>query len=466
MIDRADTLLTARALTDARDRLVTADEPLAELQMACGGMVPGILAVPELLELVRQARAMGLRIAREFSAHDGEDLISAFVRLHPLPESDGGGCEILIENWQAHPRPLAASGDLAEQLDTIDRASAEVTGRLDARQHVQLLNIAACDARGLDEAVRSEPGRAWTDYVTLEEIAHRQPLHWRLLDGVRCRLPGSERHWRVRLLPVGLHANAPQGFEWLLVPDEPLLDEGVDAGDRDEGPGQHSRFIGSALTPVLRQPIARIIANAETIRTRLAGPLREEYTEYAGTIAAAGQHLSAMLDDLADLEVVEAPDFSTAREKVDLNDSAHRAAGILGVRAQARGIALDLPDREANCEAKAEFRRVLQILINLIGNALAYSPEGSKVTIRTDAAEDGDTVAISVLDEGPGVSAEQAALIFDKFERLGRDNDGGSGLGLYISRRLARAMDGDLTVSSREEGGAAFRLELPAFGRD
>ncbi|AOL23452.1 two-component sensor histidine kinase [Erythrobacter litoralis] len=470
MIERGDTLLAARGLTDADDRLVNADEPLAELQIACGGRIPGMLAVPELLELVRQARGMGLRIAREFGAHDGEELVTGFVRIQPRPDSEGAGCEVLVENWQRHPRTLAGAGEFAEQLDAIDRASAEASGRLDARQRVQLVNAGAPDAQELEQAIAREPGRVWTDYVTLQGIAHRQPLHWRLLDGAHCLLPGSQRSWRIRLLPLGSVSTAPAGFEWLLVPEEPLA-ESLGHGDEEkQAASGHSRLIGSALTPVLRQPIARIIANAETIRARLAGPLREEYTEYAGTIAAAGQHLSGMLDDLADLEVVEAPGFSTAREKVDLADAARRAAGILGVRAQGRDIVLDLPGEGDDCLATAEFRRVLQVLMNVIGNAIAYSPAGSRVTVRTHRAEGEEgqhRVAVTVSDEGPGVTEQQATRIFDKFERLGRDNDGGSGLGLYISRRLARAMGGDLTVSGPESGaevgGAVFRLDLPAY---
>ncbi|KPP96633.1 sensor histidine kinase [Erythrobacter sp. HL-111] len=466
MIERGDTLLAARGLTDARDRLVIADEPLADLQAACGGNLPGMLAVPDLLDLVRQARAMGLRLAREFSAHDGEEVVSGFVRIHPREESEGGGCELLVENWQRHPRPLAGSGggEFAEQLDAIDRASAEASGRLDARQRVQLVSAGAPDAKALEQAIADQPGRVWTSYVTLQDIAHRQPMHWRLLDGAHCSLPGSERRWRVRLLPLGTVTTAPAGFEWLLVPQEPLGDGG-EGSEEEAAVSGHGRLIGSALTPVLRQPIARIIANAETIRARLAGPLREEYTEYAGTIVAAGQHLSGMLDDLADLEVVEAPGFSTAREKVDLADAARRAGGILGVRAQARDIALDLPGEHESRIATAEFRRVLQVLLNLIGNAIAYSPAESRVTVRTHAGADG-RVAVTVADEGPGVSDEQAARIFDKFERLGRDNDGGSGLGLYISRRLARAMGGDLTVAAGEGDGAVFRLDLPAHGNE
>lgn len=461
-MDRTDGLIGAYGLTDAHGCLLSADAPLAELQERCGGDLPGMLAIPELLALVRQARALGLRIARAFSAFDGDAEVSGFARIHPLAEEDGGGCEVVVENWRRSPLAPPSSRDFAERLDAIDRATAEVTGRLDARQRLQVLSARASDAAALQAEALAAPGRVWSDLVELTDIAHQQPLHWRLLDGATCRFAGSERTWRVRLIPLGPDAQNPAGFELLLIAEEPLAES---AGPQAAPEASPTRLVGTALTPVLRQPVARIIANAETIRARLAGPLRDEYSDYAGTIASAGQHLAAMLDDLADLEVVETPGFTTAKEPVDLADAATRAAGILGVRAQNRETVLVVEGVRGAAIATAEFRRVLQILINLIGNAIAYAPAASTVTI-TALASGAGRVAVTVADEGPGVSPEQAARIFDKFERLGRDSDGGrdggSGLGLYISRRLAEAMDGTLRVGPAPGGGALFTLELPA----
>ena len=476
-MERQASLLAARGLTDERDRLLSADDPLAELHEACGGTIPGVLAVPELLDLVQQARRMGLRIAREFSAYDGEDFVSGFARVHPLGRDHGqgggqgsglgGGCEVLVENWQRTAAPEPDARMLAERLDEIDRTSAEVTARLDPRQRIQLLSTSAADCRALREASEAAPGSVWTDLVTLRDLAHKQPLHWRLLDGARCTFEGSAREWLVRLLPLGPATGAPRGFELLLVADRPLAHQSSDAHQAELAEDAHARLIGGALTPVLRQPIARIIANAETIRSRLAGPLRAEYSEYAGNIVSAGQHLTGMLEDLAELEVVEAPGFATQREPVDLADAARRAGGILGVRAQTKRIVLDLPSEgEAGGQAPvaaAEFRRVLQILINLMGNAIAYSPERSTVTVRTHPDDGLGMVAVTVSDEGPGIDPELRSRIFDKFERLGRETDDGSGLGLYISHRLAKVMGGTLDLASGTAKGAAFRLELPRF---
>lgn len=458
-----DNLLGTCGLTDARDRLLNADEPLADLQERCGGDLPGTLAIPELLALVQQSRRMGLRIARNFSAFDGDVLVTGFARIHPLTKADGGGCELLVDNWQRSTPMPPGSREFAEKIDAIDRATAEVSARLDASQRVQVLSVLALDAAGLQAAAIAQPGMVWSDLVELSTVNHHQSLHWRLLDGAACRVAGSRRHWRIRLIPLGPDVHEPAGFELLLIADEPLIAIIADGTEDDDT--SPTRLVGTALTPVLRQPIARIIANAETIRARLAGPLREEYSDYASTIASAGQHLSAMLDDLSDLEGVEKPGFSTAREPVDLVDAATRAAGILGVRAQNRDTVLEVVGTRGEAIATAEFRRVLQILINLISNAIAYSPAGSTVRISAEVSGEG-RAAITVADQGPGVTADQAQRIFDKFERLGRDSDGGkdngSGLGLFISRRLAEAMTGNLTVESAAGGGALFRLELPA----
>jgi len=467
-MERQTSLLAARGLTDEHDRLLSADDPLAELHERCGGTLPGTLAVPELLDLVRQGRRMGLKLAREFGAFDGEEMVSGVVRVHPLDPDQGGGCELLIENWQRRAVPEMNSREMAQRIDEIDRACAEFSIRLDTQQRLQLFQTTAADGAGFEEAAKAAPGSLWTDHVTLVGMEHRQPLHWRLLDGARCRIPGSSRRWRARLLPLGPATSLPRGFELLLIADYPLGVAPIEHADVDLEQS-HAQLIGGALTPALRQPIARIIANAETIRARLAGPLRAEYSEYAGNIAAAGQHLSGLLDDLADLEVVEADGFSTAHDEVDLGDAAQRAAGILGVRARSKNIELVVPLREGLPTASGEFRRVLQILINLIGNAIAYSPENSVVTIMPDMTkgEGENVVSLTVRDEGEGLDEDQAERVFDKFERLGRDNsDGGTGLGLYISSRLATAMGGTLEVVNAGEEGAAFRLSLPAHSSD
>lgn len=448
--------LTARARTDARDWLIEADEPLASLQLRSGGEMPGIIASPSLLELVRKARLYGLRLARAVRAQDDHEQVTAWVEVEP---GEGGGCGIVASNWQTARVPDREGAIAGEHRAGIARHLAELSARLGPGQELLSVDTDTKELNPLAASMREGLGRPWTDFVTLEASVHEQPLHWRLLDGARVRLQGSERHWKAHLVPLGQPEPGSAGFELHFVSDQ-LAEPVRPAEFHGEVRPTFSTAMGGEIAPVLRQPIARIIANAETIRTQLAGPLAEEYSNYAADIASAGEHLLALIDDLADLEVVDDEQFTTAPDRIDLADVARRAAGILGVRARERGIRLDAPGEGETVRAVGEFRRVLQVLLNLVGNAIRYSPEGSVVWLRVE--RQGERARIVVADQGEGLSADQRTRAFEKFERLGRSGGGGSGLGLYISRRLARAMGGDLTVESAPGEGARFILDLPA----
>ncbi len=466
----AEEPVLARATSDADDRLIRADDLFARLQQRCGGEMPGTIAVPALLEAVRKARRYELKLARTVQAQTEDETITAWVEVEPRQDGEQG-CEIVLRQWSSSAVAREDVDGIHDRRMMIDRQLAELTAVLDANQCLITAESAAPDLQDLLAAMRAEIGREWTEFVEIEGANRQQPLHWRLLDGAPLRAAGSNRAWRASLFPTGRTGAPPLGFELCLTSDEALpqilpapqtlLADGPAAGPESAQDESQTRrgLIGRDVAPALRQPIARIIANAETIRTRLAGPLAAEYADYAADIAAAGQHLLALLDDLADLEVVESEDFKTAPDHIDLADVARRAAGILGVRARERGIVVDPPREGESLPAIAEFRRVLQVLLNLIGNAIRYSPANSQVWVRIE--NDGARARVIVADQGSGISAEDQARIFEKFERLGRSGDGGSGLGLYISRRLAREMHGDLTVESAPGQGARFILDLP-----
>ncbi|MFA9201088.1 MAG: hypothetical protein ACEQR8_07870, partial [Cypionkella sp.] len=216
----------ARARTDASDRLIEADEPLAGLQRRCGGDLPGVVAIPQLLEAVRKARTSGLRLARTIEALDGEETVRAWVEIAPDDRPDGG-CGIAIGAWSARARQQPSEEDVAQRRLTIDRALAELTVRLDPQQRMLTVDSSAPDLSPLARQMRAQPGTHWTEFVTLPDLAHAQPLHWRLLDGARCIVAGSARGWTVTLVPFGVPEPGSAGFELLLVADAPLPAQGT-----------------------------------------------------------------------------------------------------------------------------------------------------------------------------------------------------------------------------------------------
>ncbi len=462
------------AKIDNENRLLQISEPLASLQLSCGGRLDGVLAVPALAELVRKSRRLNLKMARQISAQDGQNTIHAWAEIKPYVENDGGGCIIQLRHWHVTPLPTESAEDADGFKRSVNRALAEFGARLDARQCLLSAHSDAPDLQNLVAEMRLSMGQAWTNFVEIAGNNHQQPLHWRLLDGAMLHVPGSVRIWRASLFPYMGETDQPIGFELFFTSETAMTRTDIRPVSADSPDGKlprsagrasvvTARLVGRDVAPALRQPIARIIANAETIRTRLAGPLEEDYARYAADIAAAGEHLLALVDDLSDLEVIEAENFTTTPDIIDLGDVARRAAGILGVRARDKGIMIEAPAEGVSQPARAEFRRVLQVLLNLTGNAIHYSPADSRIHIQLDNAN--GRAFVRVIDQGPGLSAAQQSRVFDKFERLGRSGDGGSGLGLYISRRLAKAMDGDLTVESTPGHGAVFTLDVPAEKR-
>ena len=136
-----------------------------------------------------------------------------------------------------------------------------------------------------------------------------------------------------------------------------------------------------------------------------------------------------------------------------------RAAGLLQVRAANAGVTIDRDGLEQSLPARGEFRRTLQILVNLIGNAVRYSPEGATIWLR--AQREGDRAVVIVADQGKGIAEPDQARIFEKFERVDASEAGGSGLGLAICRAIVAQHNGRIWAERNPVRGSTFRVFLP-----
>jgi signal transduction histidine kinase len=431
---------------DREGRLLAASDAIMALHTALGGDAGGLLAVPSLLDLARHGLRLGMRLSRPVSIAGPATMIDLWCDCTPGPD----GIDIAITSWREQPLPAAPSH--APGMVPLPRDPGAIHIRTDRAGRI--LAVDSSVALGPDwhpERIMLKPLAS-----LMSDTNGHAVIDAASVDGHRVRLSGDDRDWLVQRVTADPHA----GTRVVLTPAPPPVDEASAPAPPPLFDGERlAHMFGTQIGPALRLPIGRIIANAETIGGRLEGPLRADYANYASDIASAGRHLLALVDDLADLEAIEATGFSAAREPVDLADLARRAAGLLALKAADRSIRIDKPAEDESLPAIGEFRRVLQVLLNLLGNAINYAPDGSMIWLRLDDGP--DWASVTIADQGPGLSAEDQQRLFNKWERLGRSGDGGSGLGLYISRRLALAMDGDLTVESAPGQGARFTLILP-----
>ncbi|GAA0739870.1 PAS domain-containing sensor histidine kinase [Sphingomonas sp. ABOLD] len=446
----------AVARLDASGRLIDAEPRLRALNDRAGGEIGAPLALPGVAAVAQLAYRLGIAISRSVVAADGEEEIDLWVRAGP----DRGGVRLEVSGWRVRPawRP---AGDPAREGDFLS-AAGDWLWETDGALRLTFLSPEAGQRHGFD--IREMLGQPLTRLFALaQDDAGQLPILSAVsaqarFDGQHAEVRGTGRMVRLAATP----RHDPLGrFAGFIGAARVLDGEGVDS-PRPVSPVAGSGFpraFGKRLERALRGPLARIIANADAIGAQGEGPIRGDYAGYAGDIASAGRHLLALVEDLVDLQAIERDDFAMTRSTIDLADVARRAAGLLAVRAGEAGVRIDRPGPDAVLRVRGEFRRALQVLVNLIGNALRYSPRGAAVWIRLES--EGGMGCVIVADQGKGIALDDQARIFEKFARVDPAEPGGSGLGLYIARRLARAMGGDLIVDSAPGMGARFVLMLP-----
>lgn len=445
---------TVHGRIDAAGVLASADDRLATLNARAGGRIGAPVAVPQIADIVRLARRLRITVSRSAVASDGEGQLDIWVRAQP----DGEDIALAVTGWHRRPRLVSSRNDAPPREAGAD-AGADWHWETDDALRLTSLSPAAMGALGGD--TRPLIGAPLTRLFSFVEDADGDlPVlsalaEHRRFDGQQAVLrDGDSDRYRLSAVPMKDGRGQFAGFRGAAARIDAARDPAPPPAAPDAG------AFSERLDEALRSPLGRIIANAEDLEAQSEGPLRREYAAYATDIAAAGRHLLSLVDDLVDLQAIERPDFRPVREELDLADLARRAAGLLSVRASAGEVRIDRPDEKDSLPATGEFRRTLQILVNLIGNAVRYSPPGGMVWIRTE--REGDLVAIVVADQGKGIAPEDQSRIFEKFERVDPNEPGGTGLGLYIARRLARAMGGDIAVDSAPGRGARFTLTLPA----
>jgi PAS domain S-box-containing protein len=218
----------------------------------------------------------------------------------------------------------------------------------------------------------------------------------------------------------------------------------------------------TAMSHELRTPLNAIGGYTELLTLGLGGPTTPEQLDYLERIRRSQQHLLGIISDLLNFSRIEAGTLTYEIRHLSLNEVIKGIVPLIEPQAEAKAIVVKTETTTHDCFVLGDRAKVDQILLNLLSNAIKFTESRGTVTVK--CKESGNMASVDVIDTGVGIPPNKLEAIFEPFVQLGRSLSSaheGTGLGLAISRELARAMKGNLSVTSKVGSGSTFTLTLP-----
>lgn len=211
----------------------------------------------------------------------------------------------------------------------------------------------------------------------------------------------------------------------------------------------------------LRSPLTVIVMQCGMMQRVIAAdasPASKRLNSAIDTLQRASGRMTRLLEDLLDTSKIEAGRYSIDVQPLDVSQFFEDTWSLLSPLAQNKYIELTFTT-EPELKMFADPERMFQVLSNLVGNAIKFTPKAGTVSV--NARADGDTVVVTVVDSGNGIAPDQLPHIFERYWRIREGNPSGTGLGLYISRGIVKAHGGDLSAASEPGVGSEFRFTVP-----
>jgi signal transduction histidine kinase len=233
-----------------------------------------------------------------------------------------------------------------------------------------------------------------------------------------------------------------------------------------EAASRHKSEFLANMSHELRTPLNAIIGFSEVLQQRMFGELTAKQSQYVDVILASGRHLLSLINDILDLSKVEAGRMELEPTPFDLRLAIENTVALVRDRAAHHGLRLDLALDGELGPVVADERKVKQILLNLLANAVKFTPDGGGIEIRASRTD--GKAEISVSDTGIGIAPEDQEAIFEEFRQVGTDyarKREGTGLGLALVKRLVELHGGQIWVKSEAGKGSTFTFTLPLTRR-
>jgi signal transduction histidine kinase len=221
----------------------------------------------------------------------------------------------------------------------------------------------------------------------------------------------------------------------------------------------------AAMSHELRTPLNAVIGFGEIIHQEALGPIgAPEYRDYAGHILRSGQHLLSLINDILDFARIESGSLRLNISPVDLGAMVRATMDVLTKTAETAGVVLSTDITHRRIVIHADEQRLRQVLLNVAGNAVKFTPAGGSVTVTLAPDTDGGAI-ISVTDSGIGIAESDVASVFDVFWQADSGLDrvkAGAGIGLPLAQQLIALHGGQLELRSRLGEGTQVMLRLPS----
>jgi len=221
-----------------------------------------------------------------------------------------------------------------------------------------------------------------------------------------------------------------------------------------------SEFLAN-MSHELRTPLNAIIGFSELMHSQTTGG---DYVQWAGDIMASGRHLLEVINEVLELARIEAGRYTLADDRFDLSIAVRACLGMVRLQAEAKQIELRCNVADREIILRADNKAVRQILLNLLTNAVKFTPNGGQVAVDCERSRSGDVI-LTVTDTGIGIDATVLNSLGEPFTQADASISrtyGGSGLGLSICRKLASLHGGEMTIASTPGVGTAVRVRFPA----
>lgn len=219
----------------------------------------------------------------------------------------------------------------------------------------------------------------------------------------------------------------------------------------------------SNMSHELRTPLNAIMGFSDIMRQSLFGPMPDKYSEYSALIHESGQHLLELINDVLDMSKIEAERFELHREEFDARDAVSAVMRLMRGQADRAGVNLRGLLPKEHLEVTADRRALKQIALNLISNALKFTPKGGAVTVTAHA--EGPMLELIVADTGTGIGAADLQRLGRPYEQAGGADQraAGTGLGLSLVRAFAELHGGEMAIESQLGEGTTVTVRLPVM---